>query len=113
MAKRKMLQTLVDVALMPHPPSGHGGISKFVAATEAIFEKHKLNVHVHSWGTNVEGDWDHVMDAVRECHENAHELGCDRVISTWRVETGKKAQIQSTMDRLEAAKKRNADESGN
>lgn len=109
MSKRAMLQTLVDVALMPYPNSGHTGISKFVAATEAIFNKHQLKVHVHSWGTNVEGDWDHVMQAVRECHENAHELGCDRVVSTWRVETGKKAQIQSTMDRLEAAKQREAD----
>mmetsp|Transcript_9101 Transcript_9101/g.26421 ORF Transcript_9101/g.26421 Transcript_9101/m.26421 type:complete len:118 (-) Transcript_9101:321-674(-) len=102
----RSLKTLVDVALLPYPPPGTPGISKFVAACGGIFDKHGLNHAVHSWGTNVEGDWDVVMQAVRECHENAHDLGCERVISSWRVETGSKAGIQSTMGRLEAAKKK-------
>lgn len=51
----RALQTLVDVALLPYPPPGEKGISRFVAATGRIFEKHRLTTHTHSWGTNVEG----------------------------------------------------------
>jgi uncharacterized protein (TIGR00106 family) len=105
-AGRRSLQTLVDVALLPYPPPGTTGISKFVAATGAIFERRRLTFHVHSWGTNVEGEWDAVTAAVKECHENAHALGCERVVSSWRVETGPKAAIASTMERLDAAKRR-------
>jgi uncharacterized protein (TIGR00106 family) len=103
-AGRRSLQTLIDVALLPYPPPGTSGISAFVAATSTIFERRALTHHVHSWGTNVEGEWDAVMAAVRECHENAHAMGCERVVSSWRVETGIKAGISSTMKRLDAAK---------
>lgn len=51
----RSLQTLVDVALLPYPPPGERGISRFVAASGRIFEKHGLETHTHSWGTNVEG----------------------------------------------------------
>lgn len=49
------------------------------------------------------GEWDAVVRAVRECHESAHALGCERVVSSWRVETGNKAAIGSTTARLAAA----------
>lgn len=142
----RSLQTLVDVALLPYPPPGERGISRYVAASGRIFEKHGLETHTHSWGTNVEGaplrasparrrgasssravrltrarahmpdatrfpapgEWDAVMRAVRECHENAHALGCERVVSSWRVETGDKAGISSTMERLSTAQSKAA-----
>ncbi len=38
-------------------------------------------------GTNVEGEWDKVMTALKRCHEVLHEMGAPRVATNMRLGT--------------------------
>ena len=40
-----------------------------------------------AYGTNVEGDWDNVFVAVKQCHETIHDMGAPRISTTIRVGT--------------------------
>ncbi len=42
---------------------------------------------LHSNGTNIEGDWDAVMQAVKECHQKLHEMGAPRIATTIHIGT--------------------------
>ena len=42
---------------------------------------------LHGYGTNVEGEWDVVMRALRRCHETLHEMGAPRVSTNLRLGT--------------------------
>ena len=35
--------------------------------------------HGHANGTNVEGEWEEVMAAIRACHEALHAMGVPRI----------------------------------
>lgn len=45
--------------------------------------QHKM----HAYGTNVEGDWDEVMAAVKRCHEVVHAMGAPRITTSMRLGT--------------------------
>ena len=34
-----------------------------------------LNQQLHSYGINVEGEWDDVIAAIKQCHEKLHDMG--------------------------------------
>jgi len=42
---------------------------------------------VHAFGTNVEGPWDRVFDALLECHRTVHAMGAPRISTTVQVGT--------------------------
>jgi len=42
---------------------------------------------MHMYGTNIEGEWDEVMAAVKKCHEVVHEMGAPRISTTIRLGT--------------------------
>lgn len=54
-------------------------LSEYIAACEDVLIEAGLPRVLHSEGTNVEGEWDDVMNAVRRCIEKVHEMGCARV----------------------------------
>ena len=61
-------------------PIGAGlSLSRYVAACEKVLSDAGLEPQLHAHGSNVEGDWDQVMDAVRKCHEKVHEMGAPRI----------------------------------
>ena len=39
------------------------------------------------YGTNIEGEWDEVMVAVKKCHEVVHQMGVPRISTTIRLGT--------------------------
>jgi len=47
---------------------GDVSVSRDIAECQKIFAKRGLTHYLHAYGTNVEGDWDEVMNAVKECH---------------------------------------------
>jgi uncharacterized protein (TIGR00106 family) len=57
--------------------------------------------------TNVEGDWDRVMAAIKTCHERLHEMGVPRVATNLRLgtrvdrEPSMDAKLQSVKEKLE------------
>ena len=42
---------------------------------------------VHANGTNLEGDWDEVMDAIKTCHERLHKMGVPRIATQIKIGT--------------------------
>ena len=50
--------------------------------------KYNLNIKLHAYGTNIYGDWDNVMNAMKECHKILHnEHGIIRISSSLRLGT--------------------------
>jgi uncharacterized protein (TIGR00106 family) len=69
-------------------PIGVGvSLSKYVAACETVLKEAGLEHQLHSYGTNVEGEWDDVFAAVKRCHEVIHEMGAPRIFTVLKVGT--------------------------
>ena len=96
------MNVLVDVCVVP---MGVGvSVSKYVVECEKIFAAAGLNHQMHSYGTNVEGDWDEVMAAIKKCHETVHEMGAPRIGTTIRMgtRTDREQSMQDKIDSVEA-----------
>ena len=88
------MKVISDVCIVP---IGVGvSVSKYVAACERIFTNAGLKIHLHSYGTNVEGEWDEVFAAIKRCHETLHEMGAPRISTNIRV--GTRTDREQTME---------------
>lgn len=69
-------------------PLGVGvSVSAYVAACHRILAQAGLKTQLHAYGTNIEGEWDDVMAAVKLCHEEIHGLGVPRITTTIKIGT--------------------------
>jgi uncharacterized protein (TIGR00106 family) len=69
-------------------PLGVGvSVSSYVVACQKILDQAGLKHQLHAYGTNVEGDWDTVMAAVKACHEEIHRMGAPRITTTIKLGT--------------------------
>ena len=69
-------------------PIGVGvSVSKYVAACETVLKEAGLEHRLHAYGTNIEGDWDEVMAAIKRCHEVIHGMGAPRISTTLKMGT--------------------------
>lgn len=88
------MNVIVDLCIVP---LGVGvSVSKYIVACHEVLEKSGLNTSLHAYGTNIEGDWDEVMAAVKDCHETVHELGAPRITTT--IKLGTRTDRVQTMD---------------
>lgn len=79
------MKVLAEIAIAP---IGSGAsASDFVATCKKIFEEYNLKHEMHALGTNVEGEWERVLAAVRRCHEVVHGLGVPRLSTRLQLET--------------------------
>lgn len=79
------MNVIVDLCVVP---VGVGtSVSRFVAACQTVLQDAGLEHKMHSYGTNIEGDWDAVFSAVRRCHEVVHEMGAPRISTTIKLGT--------------------------
>lgn len=85
-------------------PIGTGlSLSKYIAECERILDKEKLKIQIHSEGTNIEGNFDKVMDAIRACIEAVHKLGAQRIITDVRI-SSRIDKEQTMEDKVESVK---------
>lgn len=69
-------------------PVGVGNsLSSYVAACERVLTEAGLDPQLHAFGTNVEGEWETLVDAVRRCHDVVHQMGAPRVLTLLKLET--------------------------
>ena len=69
-------------------PIGMGvSLSKYVAVCEQILEHSGLSYELHANGTNLEGEWDAVLQAIKACHERLHEMGVPRIATQIKIGT--------------------------
>ena len=79
------MQVIVDLCLVP---LGVGvSVSKYVAECHRVLQETGLKHQLHAYGTNIEGEWDAVMAAVKRCHERVHQLGAPRITTTIKLGT--------------------------
>ena len=88
------MKAIADVCVVP---IGIGvSVSKEVTACERIFAEAGLNPRLHAYGTNIEGEWDDVMAAIKSCHETLHDMGVARISTNIRI--GTRTDRAQTMD---------------
>ena len=79
------MKVIADLCVVP---IGVGvSLGTYIAECEKILAKAGLKTRLHGYGTNIEGEWDAVMRAVKECHEKLHGMGAPRISSTLRLGT--------------------------
>jgi uncharacterized protein (TIGR00106 family) len=79
------MKVIADFCLVP---LGVGvSVSKYVAACEQVLSDAGLKTQLHAYGTNIEGEWDDVFQAVKACHEKIHEMGAPRITTTLKFGT--------------------------
>lgn len=71
------MHVIVDFTVVP---VGTGiSLSPYIAEVERLLQASHLQHELHANGTNVEGEWDEVMTAIRRCHESLHAMGVPRI----------------------------------
>ena len=79
------MRVIADVSVVP---IGVGvSVSRYVVECERIFRKAGLEPRLHGYGTNLEGEWEQVMAAIRRCHEIIHAMGAPRISTVIKVGT--------------------------
>ncbi len=98
------MKVIADVCIVP---LGVGvSVSREVTECERLLRESGLKTHLHAYGTNVEGEWEAVFDAIRRCHEMLHALGVARISTSIRVGTRTdkpqtmEDKVQSVEDKL-------------
>lgn len=88
------MKVLVDLCVVP---IGVGvSVSSYIAECEKILSAAGLKTILHSYGTNIEGDWDDVFSAIKKCHEKIHKMGVQRISTSIRL--GTRTDRDQTMD---------------
>lgn len=99
------MNVILDLCLVP---MGVGvSVSHYVAACHEVLREYPLQVSLHAYGTNIEGEWDVVMAAVKRCHERVHGMGAPRITTTIKLGTrtdrnqGMADKIRSVEEKLD------------
>jgi uncharacterized protein (TIGR00106 family) len=88
------MHVIVDLCIVP---LGVGvSVSEYVAACHRVLQTFDLKTSLHAYGTNIEGDWDTAMAAIKACHEQVHAMGAPRITTT--IKLGTRTDRHQTMD---------------
>lgn len=90
-------------------PMGVGvSVGEYVAECQRVLEEAGLEHHMHGYGTNIEGEWDQVMAAVKRCHERIHSMGAPRITTSLKLgtRTDREQSLQDKLDSVESRLKR-------
>jgi len=88
------MKAIVDLCVVP---LGVGvSVSEYVVACERVVKEAGLKSALHSYGTNIEGEWDAVFAAIKKCHETVHAMGAPRISTVIKV--GTRTDRDQTMD---------------
>ena len=91
------MHVIADLCVVP---IGAGvSVSRYVAHCQRVLREAGLVHHMHAYGTNIEGEWDQVMAAVKRCHEQLHEMGAPRLSTTLKIGT-RNDRDQSMSDKV-------------
>jgi uncharacterized protein (TIGR00106 family) len=97
------MKVLVDLCIVP---IGVGvSLSPYIAACEKVLIEAGLKISLHSYGTDVEGEWDAVFAAVKRCHEVVHGMGAPRISTTIKLGT-RTDRIQTMEDKVRSVKEK-------
>ncbi len=96
------MKVIADLCVVP---VGVGtSVAEYVAACVRILEESGLEIQLHAYGTNIEGEWDAVFAAIKRCHEVLHAMGAARISTNLRVGT-RTDRDQSMQDKITSVQK--------
>ena len=97
------MKVIVDLCVVP---LGVGvSVSKYVALCQKILREAGLEIRLHAYGTNIEGEYDQVFDAIKRCHEEIHAAGAPRISTT--IKLGTRVDREQTMqDKLRSVEEK-------
>jgi len=79
------MKVIADFSIVP---LGVGlSLSRYIAQCERVLKEAGLKTQVHAYGTNIEGEWDAVVAAVKGCHQVLHEAGVPRLSTVLKLGT--------------------------
>ncbi len=88
------MHVIADLTIVP---IGVGlSVSNYIAACERILRDAGLTIHLHAYGTNIEGEWDEVFAAIKRCQQVVHEMGAPRI--TCVLKYGTRTDRAQSMD---------------
>ena len=88
------MRVIVDLFVVP---LGVGvSVSKYVATCSKILKDWNLKTSLHAYGTNIEGEWDEVFTAIKQCHQMVHKMGAPRITTT--IKLGTRIDRSQTME---------------
>lgn len=97
------MKVMLDFCVVP---LGVGvSVSKYVAECQRVLTELGLSHQMHPYGTVVEGEWEAVFEALRQCHERVHAMGAPRITSSLRLGTrvDREQSMQDKLDSVELA----------
>ena len=97
------MNVIMDLCILP---LGVGvSVSRYIAACQRVLTEAGLATHLHAYGTNIEGEWDTVMAAVKRCHQVVHDMGAPRITTTIKLGT-RVDRVQSMQDKVASVKEK-------
>ena len=88
------MHVIVDLCVIPI--GKEVSLSSYIALCQQCIAGLGLEHKMHAYGTNIEGEWDEVMHAIKRCHEIIHEMGAPRITTT--VKLGTRIDRSQTME---------------
>lgn len=83
-------------------PLGVGiSLSKYIAECERVLKNKGLVLQLHAEGTNIEGEMDVVLDAVKQCIAAVHKLGAPRLVTNLKI-SSRTDKAQSMQDKIKS-----------
>jgi uncharacterized protein (TIGR00106 family) len=89
-------------------PFGKGeSVGKYVSRSLEIIDQSGVEYRLNPMGTVLEGEWEDVMDVVRQCYERMRK-DCNRISCTIKVDyrKGKKGRLSKKVASVEKRLKR-------
>lgn len=88
------MNVIVDLCIIPM--NAEVSLSPYIATCQRVLKEAGLSTRLHAYGTNIEGEWDTVMAAIKQCHEEVHAMGAPRISTT--IKLGTRVDKKQTMD---------------
>lgn len=87
-------------------PLGVGvSLSPYVAECERVLQERGIKHQLHASGTDIEGEWDELMEAIKECQTRLHEMGVPRVQTSIKITT-RIDREQTMAEKVESVKEK-------
>ncbi|KAH9079695.1 hypothetical protein EDB83DRAFT_1299228 [Lactarius deliciosus] len=81
------LFAVADFCLIPIGTGPDPSVAEYMAECARVLDKSGLKYQMHGYGTNLEGPWSAVSQAIHDCHAAVHAKGAPRVATDIRIGT--------------------------
>ena len=93
------MKIIADICVIPLN-TAKASVREEVAIAHQILLETGCSCNLHSYGTNIEGDYDVIMNAIKKIHLTLHERGIVRIHTNLKIgsRTDKNQSLQDKTD---------------